>query len=120
MKLTDQTFSRTVNASPEEVFAVWIDPTSPGGPWFGTERVILNLVVDGLFYHAVRHEGRTWAHYGRFIQIERPRFSRWTWWLTPRASASSTWRFPTTDAAWAPPGLRLRSVSSWPSVVGSA
>jgi hypothetical protein len=59
MKLTDLTVSRTVKASPEEVFA-------------------------------------------------------------PAASANSTWRFPTTDAAWAPPGLRLRTVSSWPSVVGSA
>jgi hypothetical protein len=33
----------------QNVFDVWIDPKSPGGPWFGAERVILNPVVDGLF-----------------------------------------------------------------------
>lgn len=79
MKLTDLTVSRTVKASPEDVFDVWIDPKSPGGPWFGAERVILSPVVDGLFYHAVKHEGRTWAHYGRFIQVERPRLIEYTW-----------------------------------------
>jgi uncharacterized protein YndB with AHSA1/START domain len=79
MKLMDLTVSRTVTASPEEVFDVWINPKSPGGPWFGAERVILNPVIDGLFYHAVKHEGRTWAHYGRFLQMERPRLLEHTW-----------------------------------------
>lgn len=47
------------------MFDVWLDSKSPGSPWFGAERVILNPVVDGVFYHCVRHEGRAWAHYGR-------------------------------------------------------
>src|SRR3989441_10591487 len=72
MKLTDITVARTIPASAEKVFDVWIDPKSPGGPWFGADRVILNPIVDGLFYLAVKHEGRTWPHYGRFLQIERP------------------------------------------------
>jgi uncharacterized protein YndB with AHSA1/START domain len=46
MKLTDITVSRTIPAPAEEVFDVWIDPKSPGGPWFGADRVILNPVVD--------------------------------------------------------------------------
>ena len=79
MKLTDMTVSRTISASVEEVFSVWIDPKSPGGPWFGSERVILNPAVDGLFYFAVKHEGRTWPHYGRFLRIERPRNVEYTW-----------------------------------------
>ena len=79
MKLIDITVARTIPASAENVFDVWINPNSPGGPWFGAERVILNPVVDGLFYFAVKHEGRTWPHYGRFLQIDRPRQVEYTW-----------------------------------------
>lgn len=72
MEMTNITVTRTIPAPPEEIFDVWMDPKSPGGPWFGAERVILNPAVDGLFYFGVKHEGRTWPHYGRFIQIDRP------------------------------------------------
>jgi len=79
MKLTDITVSRTIPASAEKVYDVWIDPKSPGGPWFGAERAILNAVVDGLFYLAIKHEGRIWPHYGRFTQMDRPRLLEHTW-----------------------------------------
>jgi uncharacterized protein YndB with AHSA1/START domain len=71
--------ARTVRAAAGNVFDVWLDSKSPGGPWFGCERVILNPVVDGLFYYAVRHEGRVWPHYGRFVRLERPRVIEHTW-----------------------------------------
>lgn len=79
MKFTDITVVRTIPASAEEIFDAWIDSNSPGGPWFGAERVILNPVVDGLYYFAVKHEGRTWPHYGRFVQLDRPRLAEYTW-----------------------------------------
>jgi uncharacterized protein YndB with AHSA1/START domain len=79
MNLTELTVSRTIPAAAERVFDVWLDSKSPGGPWFGAAAVILNPVVDGLFYHAVEHAGRRWAHYGRFLQIERPRRIEYTW-----------------------------------------
>jgi len=79
MKLTDITVTRSIPAPVEDVFDVWIDPKSPGGPWFGADRVILNPVVDGLFYLVAKHEGRTWPHYGRFVRIERPRQVEYTW-----------------------------------------
>jgi len=79
MKLTDLTVQRLIPASPSAVFDVWMDPQSPGGPWFGADRVILNAAVDGLFYLAVKHEGRTWPHYGRFLKIEHPRLVEYTW-----------------------------------------
>lgn len=41
--------------------------------------MILNPVVDGLFYLAVKHEGRTWPHYGRFTKMDRPRLLEHTW-----------------------------------------
>ena len=41
--------------------------------------MIVNPVVDGLFYLAAKHEGRTWPHYGRFLRLERPRVVEYTW-----------------------------------------
>jgi uncharacterized protein YndB with AHSA1/START domain len=79
MNFVDLKLSRTIKAKPGDVYDVWIDAKSPGGPWFGCERVILNAAVDGLFYHCVRHEGREWAHYGRFIRLDRPRSIEHTW-----------------------------------------
>jgi hypothetical protein len=67
MRLCDLTVSRLIPAPPGDVFDVWLDPKSPGGPWYGCARLIIEPKVDGLFYHAVEHEGRTWPHYGRFV-----------------------------------------------------
>lgn len=79
MNLTDITVTRTIAATPEKVYDVWIDPKSPGGPWFGGDHVIVNPTVNGLFYLAVKHEGRVWPHYGRFVRLERPRLIEHTW-----------------------------------------
>lgn len=79
MKLIELTVKRTIPASPGEVYDVWLDPKSPGGPWFGPAKVILNPTVDGLFYHSVEHEGQSWPHYGRFVTLDRPRQIAHTW-----------------------------------------
>ena len=79
MNLTEISVNRVIPALPEDVFDVWMDPKSPGGPWFGAERTILNPFVDGLFYQAVQHEGRSWHHYGRFTEIDRPHSLQHTW-----------------------------------------
>jgi len=78
-KTTDLTLTRTIPASATELYDVWLDATSPGGPWFGSKKVILDARVDGLFYHAVSHEGTDWAHYGRFVALERGRRIEHTW-----------------------------------------
>ena len=78
-KQTELTLSRTIAATPGEVFDVWMDPKSPGGPWFGATKTLLDPKVDGLFYSVVSHEGRDWAHYGRFITVDRPRRIEHTW-----------------------------------------
>jgi uncharacterized protein YndB with AHSA1/START domain len=72
MKLTDVTVARTIAAKPEAIFDVWIDPQTSGGPFFGAARLLIDVKVDGLFYFLVSHEGKDWAHYGRFLRIERP------------------------------------------------
>ena len=79
MKLTEVTVSRTIPASAEKVFDVWINPNTPGSPWFGAEQCSLNPVVDGLFYLSVKHENRLWPHYGRFTRLDRPRLIEHTW-----------------------------------------
>jgi uncharacterized protein YndB with AHSA1/START domain len=79
MNLIELTVSRTISAPAEKIFDVWMNPKSPGGPWFGAERVIFNPAVDGLFYIGAKHEGRTWPHYGRFVLIDRPRRVEHTW-----------------------------------------
>ena len=79
MNVTEITVSRLIPAPPEQVFNVWMDPESPGGPWFGSIRTILNPHVDGLFYQAVLHAGRSWHHYGRFTKIDRPHTVQYTW-----------------------------------------
>ncbi|MGA3045056.1 MAG: SRPBCC domain-containing protein [Terracidiphilus sp.] len=78
-ELSDIVVTRKISASAEELFDAWTDPHHPGGPWFGSKRAILNPVADGLFYHAVEHEGRIWPHYGRFIQLNRPHRIEHTW-----------------------------------------
>jgi uncharacterized protein YndB with AHSA1/START domain len=79
MKLIDIAVARTIHTSADKVFDLWLDPHSVGSPWYGVERAILNPVVDGLFYFAVMHKGRLWAHYGRFLQLERPHRIDYTW-----------------------------------------
>ena len=78
-KQTELTLTRLIPASAAEVYDAWLDARSPGGPWFGCKQVILDAKVDGLFYHCVSHEGREWAHYGRFVALERPRRIEHTW-----------------------------------------
>jgi uncharacterized protein YndB with AHSA1/START domain len=80
MELMELVVSRRIAARAEDVFDVWMDAKSPGGPWFmNSGDAIIDTVVNGLFYFSVSHEGRMWAHYGRFIAIERPAKAEYTW-----------------------------------------
>jgi uncharacterized protein YndB with AHSA1/START domain len=72
MDLTDLKVARTVLAKPAAVFDVWLDPKSPVSIWYGAECAVVDTSVGGLFYWLVRHEGKSWAHYGRFVRVERP------------------------------------------------
>lgn len=78
-KLTDLELTRVIAASPEQVFDVWLDTKSPGGPFFGAKRAIVDARVDGLFYHCVDYQDHEWAHYGRFVVLDRPHRIEHTW-----------------------------------------
>jgi uncharacterized protein YndB with AHSA1/START domain len=71
-------FTRTIPATPAEVFGAWLDPKHPGNPWTGAKKVILDARVDGLFFFATAKDP-SWPHYGRFVEIERNRRLRYTW-----------------------------------------
>jgi uncharacterized protein YndB with AHSA1/START domain len=79
VKTMELTVTRTIPARPDEVFDTWIDSKSPGSPWFGVAQAIVEPVADGLFYHVVQFEGHDWAHYGRFVALDRPRRIEHTW-----------------------------------------
>ena len=77
-KFLELKFTRTIPATPAEVFGAWMDPTHPGNPWTGARKVILDGRVDGLFFFATSKEP-SWPHYGRFIAVERNRRLQYTW-----------------------------------------
>ena len=85
MNLITLEFKRQIPATPDEVYDVWIDPTCPGGPFFGPNnerqksKVIFDGKVDGLFYHCVTNGELKFAQYGRFIRLERGKLAEHTW-----------------------------------------
>jgi uncharacterized protein YndB with AHSA1/START domain len=80
-KTIDVKIERTIPASPGEVFDGWLNPKVPGTPWNMAEKLILNPVIDGLFYWLA---GGT-AHYGRFTEVKRPARIEHTW-VSPNTS----------------------------------
>jgi len=75
MKLVEFKFERTIPAPAGEVYDAWLDPKIPGNPWHESDKLILNPVVDGLFYWLTRGN----PHYGRFIETGRPHRIQHTW-----------------------------------------
>jgi uncharacterized protein YndB with AHSA1/START domain len=79
MNLIELTAAQSIEASADQLFEIWSNPELPGGPWHGVKQVVFKPVVGELFYFAVEHEGKTWAHFGRILRVERPRFLEYTW-----------------------------------------
>jgi hypothetical protein len=50
MKTIELELTRTIPASPIEVFDGWLDPKCPGTPWSEADKLVLDPKVDGLFY----------------------------------------------------------------------
>jgi uncharacterized protein YndB with AHSA1/START domain len=90
MKVVDLKLSRFIPGPPDEVFDVWFDPASPGGPWHGAKKALMNLVVDGMFYFGIEravlekkgvvvHSSGLHGHFGRFTAVHRPSAVEHTW-----------------------------------------
>ena len=73
------TVPRRIEASPEEVFDAWADPDL-FRRWFQPHRAVLRkAAVDELWYWEADHAGRLWAHYCRYLRVERPRLLEFAW-----------------------------------------
>lgn len=70
--------TRSINASPQEVFRAWTDPER-FRRWFETTQLIMHPQKDDLYFIEVQWEERLWAHYGRYLQIDAPRLLKFTW-----------------------------------------
>jgi uncharacterized protein YndB with AHSA1/START domain len=73
------TIPRWIEALPEEVFDAWADPAR-FKRWFEPHRSLFRpAAVDELWYWEAIHQGRIWAHYCRYLRVERPRLLEFTW-----------------------------------------
>jgi uncharacterized protein YndB with AHSA1/START domain len=77
---------RTIPAAPGEAFDAWLDPKVPGNPWSMAEKLLFNPEVDGFFYWLVQGT----AHYGRFIEVQRPARLQHTWMSRSTSGEEST------------------------------
>jgi uncharacterized protein YndB with AHSA1/START domain len=66
---------RKIPAPPSKVFDAWLDPRIPGTPFHEHDKLIVNLEVDGLWYWLLNGQ----PHYGRFMEIDRPRRLQHSW-----------------------------------------
>jgi uncharacterized protein YndB with AHSA1/START domain len=71
-------FERTIHAAPETAYYAWLDPKMPGTPWQKGDRLIMDAKVNGLFWLLV-NAGYPHPHYGRFIELDRPKRIQHTW-----------------------------------------
>jgi uncharacterized protein YndB with AHSA1/START domain len=74
-KTIELKIERTIPASPADVFERWLNPKTPGTPWHMAGKLVLNAVVDGVFYMSLGGS----AHYGRFLLIEQSDRIEHTW-----------------------------------------
>jgi len=73
------TVPRRFEASPEQVFDAWAEPDL-FERWFEPHRALFRkAAVDELWYWEADHLGRLWAHYCRYVRVERPRRLEFTW-----------------------------------------
>ena len=77
---------RRFNASPEQVYDAWLDPSRLGRWMFGPavrDEQVVRLTVDarsgGSFAFVVSRHGEEIAHVGRYLQMDRPRRLVFTW-----------------------------------------
>ena len=72
------TVTRHLKGTPDRIFRAFTDPAEVKR-WFKPIRLIMNAEVDGLWNSDQEFEGKRWAHYGRFLKLERGKLVEETW-----------------------------------------
>lgn len=75
VKTLEFKFERMLPITPGEAFDAWLNPKTPGTPWYESDDLILNAKVGGLFYWLLGEN----PHYGRFIEMKRPHRIQNSW-----------------------------------------
>lgn len=108
------TVSRSLSATPEQVFDAWLSAKMIGrfmfGPGVRDEEIVrlrTDAVVDGTFSFVVRRQGQEIDHVGRYLAIDRPRQLAFTWGVAPETGESSRVRI---DLIPLPTGTQLTLV----------
>ena len=78
-KTMELTFTRRIPASPAEVYDAWLDTENPGNPWHAARTLVFNPRQGELFYFVHEKESGEKAHYGRFVELDRPNKVKLTW-----------------------------------------
>lgn len=79
MKTMELTITRTISATPDEVFDAWLDPSVPCNPWNGSDRLIFEPKVNTAFNVTYGKGAKENPHFGRFIALERGTRIQHTW-----------------------------------------
>lgn len=78
MDNTTAVASREVDVSCEIAFHAWAEPEE-FARWAGTPKHLWAPAIDGLWFFEAERDGKSHAHYGRFLKIHPPRELLYTW-----------------------------------------
>jgi uncharacterized protein YndB with AHSA1/START domain len=70
--------SRRIDASADVLYRAWTDPEQ-FPLWMGCTSHRMHPAVGDLYFLEMDHEGRKWAHYGRYLRLEKGRVVEFTW-----------------------------------------
>ncbi len=78
-KTMELNFQRVIPASPAEVYDAWLDTQNPGNPWYKSEKLDFKPKTGNPYYFLHIKNGKDMPHYGRFLELDRPRRIRLAW-----------------------------------------
>ena len=79
-KTMELNFQRTIPATPAEVYDAWLDTQNQGNPWYQSAKLDFRPEPGRLYYFLrIKDNGAELPHYGRFLELDRPRRIRLAW-----------------------------------------